>query len=249
MLTANEIEVGRIPFRRIEFRDAVSLIVELAVCARPMAVRLANAYCVASAASDRSYAALLSQGGINLPDGQPVVWAMRLRSRGGARFDRVRGPSLFRAVIDHGRKNNVRHFFLGTTATTLRELEAKIASEYPGATVAGSFAPPFGELTAEFYSTAVAKIQATDAQIVWVALGSPKQDFAADVLTERTSLPCVGVGAAFDFLAGTQDEAPLIVQRSGLEWLYRFMKEPRRLWRRYIFGNMRFLAAVCVSRK
>ena len=249
MLATDSVEVGGIPFTRTSFNDAVKLVIDVAVDGRPVAIRLANAYCVASASKDRSYAELLSSSGINFPDGQPVVWAMRLNRTSRTLCERVRGPSLFRSTIDLGRAHSVRHFFLGTTPATLLDLQARIALEYPGTAVAGSFAPPFGELTPEFYSTVVAEILATDAQIVWVALGSPKQDFAAEIITQLTSIPCVGVGAAFDFLAGTQDEAPTLVQRSGFEWMYRLIKELRRLWRRYIFGNIRFLAVVVGRRK
>ena len=203
-------------------------------------VRLANAYCVALTESNVPYRQLLSSEGVNFPDGLPVVWAMRFLGRTGD-AQRVRGPSFFERVLDDGREHGVRHFFLGSTRETLDLLIEECARRYPSVEIAGSLAPPFGELTEEFYSDAMAAIDGANADIVWVGMGTPKQDFAATELARRSGLFCVGVGAAFDFVAGTTREAPAWVQSSGLEWLFRLVSEPRRLWRRYFFGNATFL--------
>lgn len=248
-MTFNDNKVGKVLFRSTSFVDATRLVIDLAVRSQPVPVRLANAYCVATASSDFQYAELLSRVGVNFPDGQPVAWVMRLNAQEGIRPERIRGPSLFRAVIDEGRRVELRHFFLGTTDATLDALRKVIALDYPDTIIAGMFAPPFAPLSDDFYSPIVRRILESKANIVWVALGSPKQDFAAEVIAKLTSVPCVGVGAAFDFLAGTQDEAPLLVQRSGFEWLYRFFKEPRRLWRRYVFGNVKFVIAFLGERR
>ncbi|AOY70090.1 N-acetylglucosaminyldiphospho-UDP N-acetyl-beta-D-mannosaminyltransferase [Arthrobacter sp. ZXY-2] len=116
--------------------------------------------------------------------------------------------------------------------------------QYPGVRIAGFHAPPFGPVDAGFIAAEAARIRDASPDIVWVGLGTPKQDFATTMLAEETRINCVGVGAAFDFLAGCQPEAPKIFQKSGTEWIFRFMSEPRRLWRRYTFGNIRFLHAV-----
>jgi N-acetylglucosaminyldiphosphoundecaprenol N-acetyl-beta-D-mannosaminyltransferase len=114
----------------------------------------------------------------------------------------------------------------------------------PGLRIAGTYAPPFGPIEDEWLSELVSAIDRSDASIVWVAMGTPKQDWVSDHLARRTSRLVVGVGAAFDFAAGNRAEAPQILQMLALEWLFRLLTEPKRLWRRYLFGNIRFLWAV-----
>nr|WP_235387251.1 WecB/TagA/CpsF family glycosyltransferase [Rhodococcus sp. B7740] len=165
---------------------------------------------------------------------------MRLRSRNSG-AGRVRGPSLFVETLRQTEGTAVRHFFLGTTDETLRRLTDAIETNYPGAQIAGSYSPPFAPVSPEITASCTAEVRKTNATIVWVALGTPKQDFLAQALAEKVGLPCIAVGAAFDFVAGTTKEAPTWIQNSGLEWLYRFASEPKRLWRRYLIGNIQFL--------
>ncbi|QYB08110.1 WecB/TagA/CpsF family glycosyltransferase [Rhodococcus sp. USK10] len=239
--------IGEIPFAATTLRSATEFVINLGLQSISIPVFLSNAYCVAHASKDPEYAALFSGRGIAFPDGLPIVWFMRGRMRGMIRPMRVRGPSLFVSTLDRGREDELRHFFLGTTEDTLLQLTEEVRRRYPGAKISGFYSPPFGPLDHEFYRAAEDAIRKTDSQIVWVALGTPKQDFAAARLSSMVGQPCVAVGAAFDFVAGTSREAPLIVQRSGFEWLYRFMKEPRRLWRRYVFGNLTFLRVAALG--
>lgn len=235
--------VGKVPFAVSNVRESTELLIETTrrTHAEGFPVRLSNAYCVGLAGSDQSYAGLLNGVGINLPDGAPVSWIMKWRTRGRLSPERVRGPSLFNSVLDHGRAHNVRHFFLGTTDRTLALLEREVQRRYPGAVVSGCYAPEYGPLSDSFYDSSEERICAADPDIIWVALGTPKQDFAAAELARRTNLTCVGVGAAFDFLAGTAPEAPESFQRLGMEWLFRLGSEPKRLWRRYTVGSMQFI--------
>lgn len=203
------------------------------------AVRLANAWCVVVANEDVAYRQLLESPGINLPDGFPVAALVRRRSDDKA--ERVRGPSLFRAVLDQGRPLALKHFLLGTVQETLVRLSEAIEEEYPGTEISGSWAPPFGPVTDELIDTAVSMIRDSGARIVWVGMGSPKQDIVTSAIAKELELTSVGVGAAFDFVAGTAREAPRWIQRIGLEWLFRLLSEPRRLWRRYLVGNLKFL--------
>lgn len=110
--------------------------------------------------------------------------------------------------------------------------------------MAGNFAPPFSDLNQSFVELCRDAVLGSGANIVWVGLGTPKQDFLASALAGLVGVPCIGVGAAFDFVAGTVQEAPPWIQRSGLEWLFRLTQDPRRLWRRYVFGNLQFVGAV-----
>nr|WP_254925661.1 MULTISPECIES: WecB/TagA/CpsF family glycosyltransferase [unclassified Rhodococcus (in: high G+C Gram-positive bacteria)] len=204
-------------------------------------IRLSNAYCVALAGSDSTYRELLNGRGVNFPDGTPVIWFMRRRSAIGSEPRRVRGPSLFGEVLREGRSSSLTHFFLGTDRETLSRLVRNVNEKYPGVVVSGTYDPPFAPVTEAFIDDCVEEVESSGADVVWVALGTPKQDYVAAQLARRTSRPCLGVGAAFDFHSGTVREAPEWVQKSGIEWLYRLSQDPRRLWRRYLIGNVQFL--------
>lgn len=244
--------VGTVPIEVTDLSSAAQRVIDAAraPAAAGTSFRLTSAKDVAFASQDVAYRELLAGAGHNLPDGAPLVWAMRARM---ARFGkdrkkpaRVRGTSLFRETLDRGRPFGLRHFFLGTTEETLGKLGGAAASYFPGVVICGSYAPPFGPLDEDFYQRSIKAIAEAEPDVVWVALGAPKQDFAAAQLAARTGRTCVAVGAAFDFLSGVTKEAPQWVQNSGFEWLYRLCAEPRRLWRRYLFGNAVFIYTVVV---
>ncbi|MGY1740210.1 MULTISPECIES: WecB/TagA/CpsF family glycosyltransferase [unclassified Blastococcus] len=178
------------------------------------------------------------------PDGRPIVWFMRWgrRKPGQNRPRQVRGPSLFKDVLQAGQAQGVRHFFYGTNEQTLDRLKVAVEPLVGPIGIAGMLAPPYGSLSPQQLDEAAAVMRQSGAQIIWIALGTPKQDFVAAELASRTQLPCIGVGAAFDFLSGTTSEAPEVLRKLGLEWFYRLLREPRRLWRRYLLGNVRFLS-------
>ncbi|MFV9431967.1 WecB/TagA/CpsF family glycosyltransferase [Rhodococcus aetherivorans] len=235
------VRVGKIPFIATTADKACGDVIRWGLERKSISVRLSNAYCVAVASNDRSYAEVLNDEGVNFPDGRPVVWAMKARSRGSVIAGHVRGPSLFRNVLDRGRSNDLKHFFLGATDETLEDLYRAACNQYPGIAIAGMYSPQFGPVDSSFLDDVSKRVNAADPDIVWVALGTPKQDFCTAALCKMVQRPCVGVGAAFDFVAGTISEAPAFFQKFGIEWIYRFASEPRRLWKRYVFGNFTFI--------
>lgn len=214
---------------------------------RGTAVHLANAYTVSLADRDPEYAAALADG-INLTDGRVVPWCGRWEAP-TLPWSATRGPALMRETLAASGPDGPAHFFLGGTPETLAELLAEIGRRWPGLRVAGSWSPPFRDLTTGEIDELVTRIVASGAGIVWVGLGTPKQDWFAKLLAERLPVAAVAVGAAFDFIAGSQTEAPPWLQRAGLEWSYRLATEPRRLWRRYLVGNPQFVAAVVRGRR
>lgn len=233
------VNVGDVPFRVATIESASAwLLLEAAPSRLAINVRLANAYNVALAGTDSAYGDLLRTEGVNFPDGTPVVWFMKL-AKAGRNASRVRGPSFFMHVLRTS--GATRHFFLGGSPDTLNGLEANLRQQIPGLVVAGTYSPPFAPVTEALVQDCVARIAATGADIVWVGLGTPKQDWVGTSLAKALSMPTVNVGAAFDFAAGTVREAPAFVQNNGLEWLFRLFSEPRRLWRRYLIGNIQFL--------
>ncbi|MGN7253304.1 WecB/TagA/CpsF family glycosyltransferase [Arthrobacter sp. SAFR-014] len=243
------IAVGGVPFRALDLHGAVDWLARRVLDKRVgLSVRLANAYCIALTNSHEEYRRLMTEHGVNFPDGMPVALVMRgiSRSQGlpTGRVGRVRGPSFFEQSLDRGREHHFSHFFLGTTPETLARLQANVELKFPGVSSAGTYAPPFAPLSDSFISDCADRINNSGADIVWVGLGTPKQDFLTTELARLTGRHCVGVGAAFDFTAGTAREAPKWIQNSGFEWLYRLATEPKRLWKRYLVGNFEFASVV-----
>lgn len=208
-------------------------------------VHLCNAYTLALADRDPELHGVLGAAPLNLPDGQPVVWANRLLHRGTPLpATRVYGPDLLLDVFDLGRSSGLRHYLLGSTPHVLDALERQLRSRFPDALITGSCSPPFRPLTAQETRKQQEDIRSAEADVVWVGLGTPKQDRWAAELCTALPVVAVAVGAAFDFIAGTKPQAPHWMRRSGLEWVFRLGCEPRRLWRRYLFGNARFVWGV-----
>lgn len=236
--------VGGVPFRRSNMKMAVDqLLVRLSRPSSAIEIRLANAYCVVLANQQESYGTLLSTRGINYPDGQPIAWAMRLLSRRSA--NRVRGPSFFVQTLKQSTDRPVRHFFLGASSETLDRLVEQVSIRFSGIDIVGAYSPPFAPITPSYLRDIIVQVESAQPSIVWVGMGTPKQDFVAAHIVDQLGVTAVGVGAAFDFLAGSIKEAPTLIQNSGFEWLYRLFQEPRRLWKRYLLGNLLFIRYAC----
>lgn len=207
---------------------------------RATVVAVCTVHSVMSARRSRDLSEALAAADVNTPDGVPLVWAIRWTAR--PEQERVYGPELTRRVIAETVDRGWRHYFYGSTPETLTALEAAISEITPGALIVGSYSPPFRPLSPDEVDAALADIREADADVVWVGLGMPKQElWMQEVRSELPGVALIGVGAAFDFIAGTKREAPPWIQRAGLEWLFRLSQEPRRLWRRYIFNNPAFV--------
>jgi N-acetylglucosaminyldiphosphoundecaprenol N-acetyl-beta-D-mannosaminyltransferase len=150
-------------------------------------------------------------------------------------------------VLRRGQEAGIRHFFLGGSEELLATLVAVVRSRFPRAVIAGVYSPPFRALTTDELEGQDSLIAASSPDIVWVGLGAPKQDVEAQRITDTLGISTAAVGAAFDFLAGTKREAPVWVRQLRLEWLFRLLSEPRRLWRRYLFGGATFLHLVALE--
>ena len=234
-----------ITVERTSLEDAVAVFVQGVASGAPaQAHRLVNSYTFALADTEPAYKSLLVQSGVNLPDGKPLVTALNRLDRRGQPFGQVRGPSFFVKCLDEGRAHGVRHLFLGGSAELLESLKVAVDRRLPGTQIVGMISPPFRPLTDAERAEQDASIKASGAQVVWVGLGTPKQDFEAQRICDESGITTAAVGAAFDFVAGTKPEAPDWMRRLSLEWVFRLVSEPRRLWRRYLFGNTRFLMLV-----
>jgi len=181
-------------------------------------------------------AALNHQNAFSQPDGMPLVWAMK--TYGCKIKDRVYGPDTFEVCMKSSATMGFKHFFYGSTKKTLNLLKEKMLKKFPDLIISGSYSPPFRPLTNEEEINVAKKINDSGANLVWVGLGAPKQEIWVDKMARKLSAPVViAIGAAFDFHAGTVKQAPDWMQNNGLEWLYRFIQEPRRLWFRYLYYN------------
>lgn len=234
--------VGPVEFLASNRHHAVLYILNLAKAGVSRHIHLANAYTVALADKSAEYRQVLSQPAINFPDGKPIGWVSAM-NRHNPRLEQVRGPQLFLDTFDHGRRFGTKHFLLGSTPQVLGALETNLKTRFPGVQIAGTDSPPFRPLSEDELRDQDERIRASGADIVWVGLGTPKQDFEAQRLATKLPIVAIAIGAAFDFAAGTAREAPRWMTSLGLEWVFRFACEPRRLWRRYFFGNARFLSA------
>jgi N-acetylglucosaminyldiphosphoundecaprenol N-acetyl-beta-D-mannosaminyltransferase len=190
---------------------------------------------------DPVMAAIVNAGTLAVPDGMPLVWLGR-RACPEADVQRCYGPDLMLAVCKAGLATGLRHCLYGGAPDVLELLEQNLKAKFPRLDLVDRISPPFRDLTAEEKQQMADRINAAKPDVVWVGLGTPKQDLWMGEFRDKLEAPVlIAVGAAFNFHAGRLPQAPRWMQRIGLEWLYRLIKEPRRLWRRYLVGNPRFL--------
>lgn len=209
-------------------------------------VCLANAHTIVTCRRDERFRRIVNNAAMVTPDGMPLVWLSR--RRGFTATQRVYGPDLLLALCRESVVRGWRHFFYGGAEGVPALLARRLTERFPGLTVAGVHSPPFRPLTDAQRAHAIDRIRHAGADIVWVGLGTPKQERCmAEFTEELPATTLIGIGAAFDFHAGLKKQAPRWMQRSGLEWLFRLCSEPRRLWRRYLLGNPYFIGLVLLQ--
>jgi N-acetylglucosaminyldiphosphoundecaprenol N-acetyl-beta-D-mannosaminyltransferase len=189
------------------------------------------------------YRDLLISGDLVVSDGTPIALAMRTKDRHARRVTSTDG--FFRVCAD-GLRCGLRHYFVGgANEDVAAAIEENLNITFLGIEIAGFEVPPFRPYTDEELDELVTSIKASDADVVWVGLGAPKQEVLSHRLRTAHAAPViVTIGATFDFVAGTKPRAPKLLRMLGLEWLFRVALEPRRLWRRYLLGNVQFLVGV-----
>lgn len=209
------------------------------VCVAPVAT-------LVDCQKDAEYRRVVNNADMVTPDGMPVVWLGR--SKGSRTIQRTYGPDLLLAVCQFGQSRGYRHFFYGSVPQTLDRLEEKLKVASPQLNIVGKISPVFKPKAVLEDQKMIDEINAAKPDVLWVGLGSPKQDFWMEIHRPLLNVPVIiGVGAAFDFLSGVKPQAPVWMRKSGLEWLFRLCSEPRRLWRRYLLGNSAFIYYVCRS--
>ncbi len=226
----------------LSWEQAAGRIVRWAQAGSSRMVCLCNVHSLVTARRDAALSGALAVSDMNSPDGAPLAWLMR--RRGWPEQQRMSGPDLMWKVLGEAERLELPVFLLGGAPATLDKLLLSLAAAFPRLTVAGSLSPPFRELGDDENAQIAAAINASGARIVLVGLGCPKQEKWMAAQRGRIGAVMLGVGAAFDYHAGTTLRAPLAWQRAGFEWLYRLAQEPARLARRYLVTNTLFLLAL-----
>jgi N-acetylglucosaminyldiphosphoundecaprenol N-acetyl-beta-D-mannosaminyltransferase len=235
-------EVLDVPLALIDYDGALDWIDAAASARRRGYVCVAATHTVVACQDDHDLRAAVLGADFTVPDGQPLVWAVKLL--GHRLSDRVYGPELMdRACARATRTGHRMYLYGGRSQGALVQLTRNLRLRHPGLRIVGGYVPPFRELTPEEEDAVVVDIRRSRAEVVWVGIGVPKQEKWMARMTERLdSCVLLGVGAAFDFHGGLIPQAPASMQRLGLEWTFRLAHEPRRLWRRYLTYNPRFVA-------
>jgi N-acetylglucosaminyldiphosphoundecaprenol N-acetyl-beta-D-mannosaminyltransferase len=221
--------------------EACQRILEWSSARASKVVCICNAHSVVTASQDPNFMQTLVQADLATPDGAPVAWLMR---RTGAPYQqRVSGPDLMQEYCASAAAAGQSIFLLGANSDTLRQLQLQLLRIWPTLSIAGAISPPFRELMPDEDLAMTNEINASGAGTLFVGLGCPKQEQWMNAHRGRIHAVMVGVGAAFDFHAGTIPRAPTWMRNNGLEWLHRLLTEPRRLWRRYLVTNSLFVLA------
>ncbi len=197
-----------------------------------------NVHTTVMAADQPEYKEILNGSAMTFPDGMPI--AKKIRQNGYYEAERVAGPDLMEELFRQSMGSGKKHYFYGSTETTVEKLKERLSERFPWMEIVGMVSPPFRELTEEEDDEAVRQINESGADFVWIGLGAPKQERWMKAHAGKIHAVMLGVGAGFDFHAGTIRRAPRIIQKLGLEWLYRLFQNPGRLFRRYFVTNIKF---------
>jgi len=224
----------------VDYRSAVDAIMAAAKASRPFSVGALAVHGIMNSVLDSRYRYRMNAFNMVVPDGQPVRWALNLLHKAGLK-DRVYGPDLTLKTCAQAARDGVPVYFFGSKPEVLAQMTRRLTAKYPALKIAGQQASLFRHGDKAEMDGIVDQIRQSGAGIVFVGLGCPRQEIWVYENVARLSMPVIGVGAAFDFHAGLLKQAPPRMQKYGLEWLYRFIQEPRRLWRRYAYLNPMFL--------
>lgn len=224
----------------VDYEAAVEKIISAAKEKRPFAVSALAVHGVMTGATDKTHRYRLNKLDLIVPDGQPVRWALNYL-HGAKLTDRVYGPTLTLKVCERAAEANLSIYLYGSQPDVLKKFGENLCKKFPKLKIAGSQPSKFRQITEDEQIEIAEVVKQSGASIVLVGLGCPRQEIFAFENRELLSMPLLAVGAAFDFHAGTLPQAPEFLQKRGLEWLYRLIQEPRRLWKRYATTNPLYL--------
>lgn len=223
----------------ISWDDAIRTVVDWAAARASRYICICNVHSVVTTTQDADYQRVVNDADMATPDGAPIAWALRRLGQPGQQ--RINGPDLMWRYLAEAERLGQKVYFYGSSDDTLAKLQAAMLRQFPRLLLAGLYSPPFRALSPEEDAAEVQAINDSGAGVVFVGLGCPKQEKWMAAHRGRVNAVMIGVGAAFDYHAGTISRAPLWMQHNGLEWLHRLCAEPRRLWRRYLETNSLFI--------
>jgi exopolysaccharide biosynthesis WecB/TagA/CpsF family protein len=224
----------------VDYEYAVAKIIDAARNRRRCATTALAVHGVITGALDRAHRYRLNTFDLVTPDGQPVRWALNILY-GTKLHDRVYGPTMTLKVCREAAVQGIPVYFYGSNQQVLDQLCARLPEVCPGLKIAGAQPSEFRLLSAEEQTFAADRIRSSGARILFVGLGCPRQEVFTYEMSSHLSMPMLAVGAAFDYHAGLLQEPPAVLQQFGLQWLYRLIQEPGRLWRRYLYTNSQFI--------
>lgn len=208
---------------------------------------VSNVHTTVMSYDDKEYCKIQNGGIMAIPDGGPLSSVGR--KRGFSQMQRTTGPDYMGEIFKISAERGYRHYFYGATEETLSKLQEKLTGQYQGIEISGCYAPPFRKLSEEEDKEIIEKINSSNADFIWVGLGAPKQEIWMAEHRGKVKGFMVGVGAGFDYFAGNIKRAPKWMQKSNLEWLYRFFQNPIRLFKRYFYSNPKFIWCAMLRKK
>lgn len=223
----------------VDYETAIARLADLVAVGDGGYVCCATVHMAMEAFDDPVFRDIVNSASIVTPDGMPLVWMQRLQGKGQA--SQVRGPSLMPKLLAFAAKKGLTVGFHGGSEQVLAGVQKRAIAEFPGLKIAYIYSPPFREITQPENAETIARLNGSTTQILFVGLGCPKQERWMDAHRGNTNAVMIGVGAAFDFYAGAAAESPTWLRKLGLEWFFRLFSEPKRLWRRYLILNPRFI--------
>lgn len=226
----------------LSWEDTINTICGWAVNRESRYVALCNVHSIVTALLDKNHRSDLNAADMATPDGMPIAWA--LRKLGFPAQQRINGPDLMWNYCAKAEKTGQKIYFYGSTIAVLSILESKLSAAFPELQIAGMYSPPFRELTAAEDAEVVERLNASGANVIFIGLGCPRQERWMFQQRGKINAVMIGVGAAFNYHAGTTKRAPVWMQNAGLEWLHRLASDPKRLWKRYLITNSIFIFAI-----
>lgn len=235
-------ESAEIITMRVDVTDrqrAVDTILGWATDAQSRYVCVSNVHMCIETYNDPAFRTTVNTADLTVPDGRPIFWAQKLLGHKNAR--QVRGMDLTLSLCERAAQQGISVGFYGGAPATLQTLQSTLQQRFPQLKIAFAISPPFRPLTQAEQDADIAAINSSNAGLVFVGLGCPKQERWMQEHRDKVNAVMLGVGAAFDFIAGNKKHAPNWMQTCGLEWFYRLLDEPKRLWRRYLYTNPKFI--------
>lgn len=223
----------------VTWEEAIASIHTWAVAREARYVCICNVHSVVTARSNPEFSCAIQEADMTTPDGAPVAWMLRRLGFRGQ--ERINGPDLMLRYCAQAAKTGESIFLYGGRQETLERLEQRLKREFPTLHIAGMRSPPFRKLSTQEKQNIIHEINSSGASTVWVSLGCPKQELWMHEHRQHLQAVMIGVGAAFDYHAGSIRRAPKWMQQAGLEWLHRLCSEPSRLWKRYLVTNTLFI--------